>query len=153
MVTTRHLARTALLLSALSFGYPVAEAATYDPARWFLSASVSYDVINPVLLNAPVQNIAPLQGLISGRFRISRGLVSPDWSHWVEVGFHSGTAAGENATHVNFSTTVTHLSVLPVGITYWFERSAYIDFGLSLAGGVGGSRRSTRWPPPLPLAL
>ena len=59
-----------------------AHAAVYSTNFLLLSGSLSYDVIDPKELNGALQTYAPLQGIIAGRLKLERGLISPDWTHW-----------------------------------------------------------------------
>ena len=89
----------AVLLSILGFVFPDnLQAAVYRPESWFVSALAGYDVANPTALNGYINNLAPLQGLITGRIRAERGLAQPDWSHRLELGYDYGIAEGIEET-------------------------------------------------------
>ena len=32
---------------------------------------------------------------------------------------------------------LTYMSIIPVGVTFWFARTSYIDFGISASAGLG----------------
>lgn len=130
----------ALIILALS---PVAQAATYDSQFWLVNASLGYDVVNPSDLNDPLGGIAAIQGLVSGRLKLERGLRAPDVSHWIELGYHTVSTEGSDPPLLQLGAQqFRYLSILPLGASFWFKRTAYIDFG---AGGGAGIALSPRW--------
>ncbi len=153
MGTYRGLARTAVGLALLagivgdSLTPRLARAANYEPGFWMLNGTLAYDVVNPTAINDKTRSLALLQGLLGARVSIERGLFSPNWTHWVEFGLHSGAAEGgdflSNGKFELFNNAFSYLSVLPVGVTWWVNRTSYIDVGLSLAGGLGLSPKWT----------
>ncbi len=147
MGTASALARKAICVSALTltgglahfFATQPAEAANYTPRSWLLSTGFSYDLINPTALNNNVSGYAPLQGLFGGRLRIERGLREPDLTHWVDFAYFTG-ASSETITKritvaTEFKQKLSHMAIVPLGASYWFSRTAHIDFHIS--AGLG----------------
>lgn len=153
MGTYRGLARTAAGLALLtgivgdSIVPQAARAAHYGTDSWMLNGTLAYDVVNPTAINDATSSLAPLQGLLGARVSAERGLFAPNWTHWVEFGLHTGAAEGgdflSNGKFQLFNNAFTYLSVLPIGVTWWVNRTSYIDFGISLAGGLGLSPKWT----------
>jgi len=141
MGTTRGLA--SCLTSAIAVSVLVAatstqeaKAAIYTPTSFFVTGSLSFDVINPNDLNNMSGGTAPLPGLIGGRLQFERGLFKPSWSHWIELDYFTGSSSASGSSG-NYSLSLSYLAILPIGVTYWFARTAYIDFGVALGAGIG----------------
>ena len=111
-------------------------AALYTPHSYFVTGSFSFDVINPGEMNNQTQGTASIPGLIGGRLQLERGLFTPSWTHWVELDYFSGSSEASGDAGA-FSQGVSYWAILPVGLTYYFARTAFIDFGFSVGGGVG----------------
>jgi hypothetical protein len=109
-------------------------AATYGPKSFYITGSFSFDVASPGELNDLTQGTANFPGLLGGRLQIERGLFTPDWSHWIEADFFTGSAEASGDAGA-FSHSLSYWAVIPLGVNYWFLRSSYIDFAVS--GGVG----------------
>lgn len=116
-----------------------AHAAVYEPKSWYLTGSLGFDSSDPVAINA--SNIAALRGYITGRIKGERGLVSPNWTHWAEVSFHAASEYSNAASPLLGQLDITngfyYLAVMPLGVTFWFVRSSFVDVGASLGGGIG----------------
>lgn len=138
--TIRLLLSTALAFASLSFlGPSAARAATYPPKFFLLNLHLGYESINPSEMNARLSGLANLNGLIGSRIRGERGLIYPDWSHWVEVGFFindAGTRDLIGTVDSDLKQSIWFLSVIPLGGTFWFFKTAYVDFGASFGLGA-----------------
>jgi hypothetical protein len=111
-------------------------AATYGTRSFFLTGSFSFDVISPSELNALTGGTANIPGLMGGRLTVERGLFSPDWTHWIEFGYFKGGAEA-SAEAGAFDHSISYMAIIPLGVSYWFLRSAFIDFGLGAGVGFG----------------
>lgn len=133
--------RFAVLGAALSlFASISAQAATYPPSFFLLNTHIGYESVNPTDLNARVSNLANINGLIAARVRAERGLIYPDWSHWIEVGFFMNQAATRDlvgSVDSDLQQSLWFLSVIPLGGTWWFFKTAFVDFGASF--GIGAA--------------
>lgn len=121
---------------------PVSEAASYHPEKWLITGSISYDVTQATGLNEHAASLmpgsGPLQGLIGGRLLVERGLYEPEWTHWVDIGYLGATVASNSEeTGRPYTHTLKTFAVVPLGATYWFNRTAYMDFGVGLGLGLG----------------
>jgi hypothetical protein len=113
-----------------------ARGALYTPSSYFVTGSFSFDVVNPNDLNNMSGGTAPIPGLIGGRLQIERGLFLPSWSHWVELDYFTASSSASGDTG-NFNLNLSYLAILPLGVTYWFARTAFIDFGVAAGAGLG----------------
>lgn len=122
-------------------GIPQSWATSYEPDFFLATLSGGFHPIDPDDLNTRFQTKAPAEipGLFQGRLKVERGLFSPDWSHWIEFGYSYGSGKDwfqiEGGEFRDNSQRVSYLHIVPVGLTHWFLRTAFIDFGVS--GGVG----------------
>lgn len=113
-----------------------AMAVTYTPRSFFITGSIAFDMISPSELNALTQSTANIPGLLGGRLNLERGLFAPDWTHWIEVAYFRGSANAA-AEAGSYDHNLSYWAILPIGVTYWFLRTAVIDFGLGAGGGIG----------------
>jgi len=69
-----------------------ARGASYTSRSWFLTGAFGYQVVNPTELNDNLESFAAsspkLHGLIGMGIEIERGLKEPDFSHWMQFGYH-----------------------------------------------------------------
>ena len=142
--------RSSLLLAAtalsFSLGWAVpSHAAFYDPYYFYLTGAFSFDSVNPKKLNETLGlTTGKVQGILSGRLKIERGLKAPNLTHWVEFGYFSGSASALDGTGtISRENTLSYLGLIPLGATYWFSRTSFVDFGVSLGLGVGLSPQYT----------
>lgn len=132
MVMGRRLATIGMGLFLLS---KVAYGVEYKTNDWLLSLGFSYDYLITNALKDRVIGVSdpePLRDVLGGSVTLERGLFTPSVTHWFRVAYLRGTVSG-----VGFTQSVSYLEVLPLGATWWFIRSAQLDFGLSLGGGIG----------------
>ena len=117
-----------------------AEAATYSPKNWYLTGSFAYSVLTPETLNtfieSRVANGPPVEGMMGFRLEVERGLSSPNISHWIEFSTQFLSVSAQVGT-TQVEHRIGYHAVIPVGVTYWFTRSAYIDFGAGIGAGIG----------------
>jgi hypothetical protein len=118
-----------------------AKSAIYEPHSWYLNGFFSYDVTVPKELNQRTEEIASIEGLIGGRLRIEKGLLAPNWTHWMEASYQfanvSAVSEMESGALGAFSRKLSFIGVIPLGVSWWFKRTDYIDFGASLGLGLG----------------
>jgi hypothetical protein len=113
-----------------------AKAVIYTPTTFLVTGSFSFDVINPSDLNNMSGGTAPIPGFIGGRLQLERGLFTPSWTHWMEFDYFTASSSASGDTGA-FDLSLKYMAILPLGVTYWFARTAFIDFGLALGGGIG----------------
>lgn len=115
---------------------PPAKAVTYHLGSWFIEAGGGVDVVQPDEVNSDLKTLdsdaSLLETLYTGRLKLEHGLISPALSHFIELGYHTGTGSGSG-----ISQDFSYFSALPLAATYYVGQSAWVDFGISLAGGVG----------------
>jgi hypothetical protein len=104
-----------------------------------VTGGFSLETVNPKDLNGPLETIAPLASLIGFRLKGERGLFAPSFSHWAEVGYFIGSTQGQDID--SYSQKVRYLSVVPLGVSYWFKRTGYVDIGLSAGLGFATALR------------
>lgn len=142
------LARLLLLIGVgvpLTWG-PPAIAAVYPGSSWFINAFVGYDSNNPTSLNTPLGGLANIQGVIASRLQVERGLIFPDWSHWIEGAWFYNSITNRDVfggALSNVENLLSYFSVIPVGGSFWFFRSAYVDIGTSF--GIGAALGINNW--------
>lgn len=117
----------------------------YHPNRYFLTALASYDVASPTELNSLIAashaGVLPFDGTVGVRLRLERGFRAPHWTHWIEGGYHFNTVDSSSDLGTAVIQKFSSISVIPVGVTYWFGLTSYMDFGVSLGLGLGLSNR------------
>lgn len=118
-----------------------AHAAKYLPDRYMISGGISYDVTQAKGLNERIQSVidAPtkIEGLIGFRLIGERGLVEPDWTHWIDLSYQLITVAGKGGDGADFEHSLNTFTIVPLGASYWFTRTAYVDIGVGFGLGLG----------------
>lgn len=131
------------IVGVFFFGLASSRAAEYEPTKFLLSAGGAYTMVNPSALNEKLDFYAPIVALMSFDGTIERGLFSPSWSHWIHFGYLFGTATDSDretdGSLTDYKQKMSYLTLVPLGVSYWFKRTAFIDFGLTLGAGASFS--------------
>lgn len=115
-------------------------AAIYEKNAWFLSGSYTLQIVNPDRLNdetAIATDSNPIPYIHSWSLTGERGLFEPSATHWAEVSYRSGSIEAAGSNSVAYSQSASYFAFIPIGLSWWFMRSAYTDFGLGAGGGFG----------------
>jgi hypothetical protein len=112
--------------------------AIYRKNTWLLSGYGGYLPLNAEDLDNVIvaSDVVPqLRGLIAGKLQVERGMVEPNWSHWLDFGVMGGSLVAAVPAAQYSRSLLTFYTV--AGATWWFRIGSLVDFGLGAGVGLG----------------